>query len=119
MDFNLPINGFQVFDFPLGCKGSFVQENDVLAHSLDVVHEVAGHQNRPVCIVDHGVERGDHEFSRFHVESVGRLIGDEQVGVVDDGAWFVACFMPVEKLPISRSAVRPCQRIAGLHGRDS
>ena len=102
--------------FP-GLQGFFVQENDVLAHSL-VIHEVAGHQNRPVRVVDHGVQRV-YEFSRFHVKSL-----DGSSAMSRSGSWmmahasFVACFMPVEKLPIL-VAVHPCQRITGLHGNDS
>ena len=62
-----------------------MEEDDVFTNALDIVHQMTGHQNRAVGAVDHGVERGNHELPRFRIEAVGWFVGDEQIGVVDDG----------------------------------
>ena len=86
MHFVLAVDGLQVLDLALCNKPAFVQEHNALADLLDVVHQVRSHQHAPLTVSHRRVQRLEHEITCCSVETVGRLIGDDHLWVVDDGA---------------------------------
>ena len=84
--FVFAVDGLQVLDLALCNEPSLVQEHNAFADLLDVVHQVRGHQHAPLAVSHRRVQGLEHEITRRSVETVGRLIRDDHLRVVNDGA---------------------------------
>ena len=61
-----------------------VDDNEVVADTLDLAEEVGRHEDRHAELVADTADEGEHLVATVGVEAVGRLVQDEQAWVVDE-----------------------------------
>ena len=76
---------FQVADLPLGQQPPLPQHDDVIANELHVGQEMAGEEHAHVLAVGQVAGQLEDLLPARRVHAVGRLVEDQQAGIVDQG----------------------------------
>ena len=85
-DVELAFGAFlEVVDAAAGEQLAGAQDHDVVADELDVGQEVAGEEQAHAFLVGEAAGHGEQFVAALGVHAVGRLVEDEEPGVVDDG----------------------------------
>ncbi len=75
---------FEVANFALGQQPPAAEHDDVVAHGLHVRQQVAGKDQAQALVAGQVARQLQQFFAAGRVHAVGRLVQDEQLGVVDD-----------------------------------
>ena len=102
---------FQLADLPLGQQPPLPQHDDIIADELHVGQKMAGEEHAHILAVGQVAGQFENLLSARRVHAVGRLVENQQAGIVDQGRRQLQPLLHAGRIRIDRA-------VAGLAQAD-